>query len=123
MFDFDEKKKAKINAYFRQKDQAQKEMFLKTHAKKFEELRQFTVGLNEENYKQLKQLAISENGFLTMEIRRKIYDKLLLLGEGSVEGEKYDFLFLDQNKSNVSRKHLVFNKLSIGEKEIGINSK
>ena len=88
------------------------------YSKKFDELSEFTHNLNQENYKHLKHLAISPNGFLTLEIRRKIYDKLLLLGEGNVSEEKYDFLFLDNNKSFISKKDIFFKILSIGENDI-----
>ncbi len=88
MYEFDQKKKIKINTYFFQKDIKHKEDIIATHSKKFEELKEFTYNLNETNFKKLKELAISSNGFLTLELRRKIYDKILLLGEASVENEK-----------------------------------
>jgi hypothetical protein len=122
MFEFDQKKKIKINTYFFQKDIKHKEDIIATHSKKFEELKEFTYNLNETNFKKLKELAISSNGFLTLELRRKIYDKILLLGEASVENEKYDFLFLDQQRSHLTRNKIYFNKLQIGQEEIGKHS-
>lgn len=119
MFEFDQKKKAKINCYFIEKDLKQKEKLIETYSKKFEELKEFTYNLNENNFKNLKKLAISSHGFLTLEIRRKIYDKILLLGEANVQNEKYDFLFLDQKKSRLTRNKIYFNKLQIGQEEIG----
>lgn len=119
MLEFDEKKKAKINAFFRKKDLLHKEQLMKYNSIKFEKLTEFTYNLSSDNFSNLKQLAISPGGFLTLEIRRKIYDKLLLLGEGNVFVEKYDFLFLDSNKSNISRNDINFIILSKGEKEIG----
>ena len=119
MIEFDQKKKAKINSFFTQKDLIQKEQLMVKNSKKFEELTEFTLNLNMENFKHLKELAISPNGFLTLEIRRKIYDKLLLLGESNTIEEKYDFLYLDQNKSNITRKDIYFNILPKGENEIG----
>ena len=119
MQEFNEKKKSKINEFFRNKDNVQKEILMKTQSQKFLEIQQFTLDLNKENFKKLREMAISENGFLTMEIRRKIYDKLLLLGEGTIEEDKYDFLFLDQKKSNIVKNKLIFKKIKIGVQEIG----
>jgi hypothetical protein len=119
MYEFDQKKKIKINTFFFQKDLKHKEDLIVTHSKKFEELKEFTYNLNEKNFDKLKELAISPNGFLTLELRRKIYDKILLLGEANVENEKYDFLFLDQQRSRLTSNKIYFNKLQIGQEEIG----
>jgi hypothetical protein len=121
MTDSSEKKKLKIIEFFKDKDQEHKEVMKMKYPEKFEKLIEFTSKLNEDNFKVLKKLAIEEGGFLTLENRKKIYDKLLLLGEATVNDEKYDFLFLDHQKSHISKKIINFEILTKSEDEMSKN--
>lgn len=120
MTEFNEKRGTrKIVDYLEDLDQTRWSKMKDKFGKKYEKLEEFIHNLTEDNYQGLKKLAIESEGFLTIGLRKKLYDKLLFLGEAFVnKEEKYDFLFLDQQKSDIANNEFHFDKLVKSEDEM-----
>ena len=49
--------------------------------------------LSQNDFKKLREFAISKGGFMTMEFRRELYKKILCYNENNISSKKYFFYF------------------------------